>query len=277
MRRREFRATDRLAWKRLIRLLRRVRATIPGLSRPAPVRFFVVGAGRGGTSLLAALLDAHPDLRVGFEFESVSCLKGEAMSIDEREARATIARDRLRVFAERCGLEAGRYRRRLWGNKITTEQIAGLEDHNRANPDRPLDVLQLLFREQFPDTKVVFILRDGRTCVRSKVRRTGQSVEVACERWRYSVQVLEYLRTCESDLHELKYEDLVADPDVVLCRVCQFLGVTVHPGMLKGTASSRLRPEYRLPEVRQGDTGLGGVPEGCEAALEPELRALGYL
>jgi len=29
----------------------------------------------------------------------------------------------------------------------------------------------------------VFILRDGRTRVRSKVSRTGQSFELACERW----------------------------------------------------------------------------------------------
>ena len=42
--------------------------------------FLVIGAGRGGTSLLAGLLDFHDQLDVGFEQYSEACLAGTAFA-----------------------------------------------------------------------------------------------------------------------------------------------------------------------------------------------------
>ncbi|GIT25501.1 MAG: hypothetical protein CM1200mP41_15450 [Gammaproteobacteria bacterium] len=41
-------------------------------------------------------------------------------------------------------------------------------------------MLQILFEENLSDVIVIFILRDGRTCVRSKLARTTQQLAHAC-------------------------------------------------------------------------------------------------
>jgi hypothetical protein len=139
--------------------------------------FLVIGAGRSGTSLLAGLLDFHDRLEVGFEQFSEGYLMGAALAT----SGPAIFDDRVRAFLDSCRDEARRYPGRIYGNKITTEQLFGLEDHNTANPDAKIDVFDRFFNHFMKGRKIVFVLRDGRTCVRSKVARTGQSVELACD------------------------------------------------------------------------------------------------
>lgn len=194
--------------------------------------FLILGAGRGGTSLLMALLDAHSKLEVMSEYASVECLMDENHNVFER----------VEAFKRACLTEAARYSDKMWGNKITTEQLGALAT---GSPSADFDLLGYFFNEAFKATKVIFILRDGRTCVRSKVRRTGQTYETACMRWNYSVEVYKYL-SANPRCHLLtKFEDLVLNPVDVLRRITDFLGVPFEAGMLSGTDNPKLLPEYR--------------------------------
>src|SRR5690242_13193581 len=103
--------------------------------------FLVVGAGRGGTSLLAGLLDSHDRLEVGFEDYSEAYLVGT----ESTASGSDIFDARVLAFLQGCKEEAARVQGRMYGNKITTEQLFGLEDHNVANPDAKIDVLDLFF------------------------------------------------------------------------------------------------------------------------------------
>ncbi|MBA3352786.1 MAG: sulfotransferase [Blastocatellia bacterium] len=184
---------------------------------------------------MAGLLDSHSQLEIGFELFSIDYLMGRKMPWCSRNKKERLIHDRVQAFRNACLRESLKFSGKLWGNKITSEQINGLEDHNRLNPGTKLDTLDYFFRESLTGVKIVFILRDGRTCVRSKVSRTGQSFELACERWKFSVRVYQYLVQHHADMIAVKYEDLLREPAGELSKLCEFLGVSFEPTMLGGT------------------------------------------
>ncbi|TVR64836.1 MAG: sulfotransferase [Candidatus Competibacteraceae bacterium] len=235
-------------------------------------RFLIIGAGRGGTSLIAALLDSHPRLTVAFERFAKEYLMGQALSGQE-----TLRFDvRADAFYQACIIEAGKYPEHFWGNKITTEQLHGLEQHNHVFPDQPVEVMEVFFNQVLAQQKLVFILRDGRTCVRSKMARTGQTLEIACERWLYSVRIYEFLSRHPRAIC-IRYESLLTDPVETLGSVCEFLGIRYDQAMLEGTQHSRMNPDYRYPGFDTSKLSLSEIPEGCERRLEKALRDCGYL
>jgi hypothetical protein len=242
-----------------------------------PLHFLIIGAGRGGTSLLAGLLDYHSKLEVGFEMFSTKYLMGRSLFHTLVHSKKKLIYHRTTAFRKACIHESKKFPGKLWGNKITTEQIYGLEDHNLANPDQKVDIIDFFFRNSMPDIRIVFILRDGRTCVRSKVNRTGQSVEIACLRWKFSVQVYRYLREFHNNNITVKFEDLLNNPRFVLEDICTFLGVSFEEKMLMGTTNKKMLPEYRSDTFNQPKQTLEDIPEKYCSMIQDELRYCGYL
>ena len=107
--------------------------------------FLLIGAGRGGTSLLAGLLDSHSQLEIGFELFSIDYLIGRKMPWCSRNKKERLIHNRVQAFRNACLQESLKFSGKLWGNKITSEQINGLEDHNRLNPGTKLDTLDYFF------------------------------------------------------------------------------------------------------------------------------------
>ena len=68
-------------------------------------QFLVVGAGRGGTSLLAGLLDYHESLEVKFEHFSEGYLAGVALTAPGPD----IFEARVKAFVRACRDEAAQY------------------------------------------------------------------------------------------------------------------------------------------------------------------------
>ncbi|MEQ9462411.1 MAG: sulfotransferase [Haliea sp.] len=244
--------------------------TVPADSR---FRFLIVGAGRSGTSLLTALLDQHSQLEVGFEVGSVECLRGRALE----DEPARLFQQRSGAFIERCLAAAAASPRGLWGNKITTEQLAGLNKHNLYHTP-PLDILDAFFNVVLQDLPVIYLLRDGRACVQSKLARTAQSLEQACDSWRYAVAVYEFLQPRPRTLF-LRFEDLVLSPERELGRVLGLLGLDFEPGMVSaaGTMHPGMLPAYRRPGIEPGRATDLDRTHPCVALIEPELKRCGYL
>jgi len=242
-------------------------------SKSSNFEFLVVGAGRGGTSLLAALLDYHSRLEIGFELFAQGYLMGAA-----RDARGPDMLDvRAQSFVSACIAEAKRFPGQLWGNKITTEQIYGLEDHNRANSDHQIDVLDRFFNGFLSAIKVVFILRDGRACIESKVARTGQTMELACARWRYSVRVLRFLQVRHANNCCVRFEELLERPESVLTEICTFLGVPYEQRMLGGVGNPKILPEYRQGTLDRSRAVAGLIPDDYLNQIRGDLAYCGYL
>ena len=236
-------------------------------------RFLVVGAGRGGTSLLAGLLDYHPSLEVGFELFSVACLMGRGLP----HQGPAIFDERVAAFISACRVESKRHPDKLWGNKITTEQVAGLEDHNLANPEATIDVLDSFFSRSLSDQSIIFILRDGRACVNSKVQRTGQPMEAACRRWQYSVRCYRFFNTQHQNNICVRFEDLLLDPESTLTSICSFLKIPYREEMLKGVGNKKMRPEYQDIRIDPCRTKSAELPEVYLSMIRDDLRYCGYL
>lgn len=244
---------------------------------PRSFHFLIIGAGRGGTSLLAGLLDYHSKLEVGFEMFSTKYLMGKSLFHTIGRSKKTLIYNRTTTFRKACINESKKFPGKLWGNKITTEQIYGLEDHNLANPDQKVDIIDFFFRNGMSDIKIVFILRDGRACVRSKVNRTGQSIELACLRRKFSVQVYRYLKEFHNNNITIKFEDLLNNPRYILDDICNFLGVPFEEKMLVGTTNKKMLPEYRSDTFNQSKIELLNIPDKYYSMILDDLRFCGYL
>ena len=222
----------------------------------------VVGAGRSGTSLAAALLDGHPKLEMAFEQDSAIL-----SSTDEPSPHRAVR------FRNRCRELAAEFPSKQWGNKITTEQIEGLENDGRSS----MDVFQHFFADVMRDVVKVVVVRDGRTCVRSKLERNSQlTMAEACRRWRYSVFVHDWL-VQQRRVVVLRYEDLMEDARSALLPACACLGVAWDDAMLAGTNSAKLLPEYRQEAI---GSARGVVDDPLPSAMTPmeaDLRRLGYM
>ncbi len=233
----------------------------------------LLGAGRGGTSLLAGILDAHSQLEIAFEQFATAYLMGQELA----DEKAQNYYERTRAFLEACNNAAQQHTAHIWGNKITTEQLRALQKHNAVEGNRQIDLLHEFFQNTMAGKKIVFILRDGRSCVMSKVNRTDSDFAWACSRWIFSARVYRYLQERKGDWHTLKYEDLVADPEATTRRICEFLGLTFEPAMLTdGPNNPKMLGEYRQSGIEQ-KTQVKDLPVQYHEQLREELAYCGYL
>ena len=234
-------------------------------------QFLILGVGRSGTSLLAGLLDSHSQLEIGFERYGDECLRGK----DLPENKKTMFFDRVSSFFDRCIEEANHSEKAIWGNKITSEQLAGLNKHNLFNTPA-IDVLDTFFNSLVPSLKVIYLLRDGRSCVASKLKRTPQSLEQACKSWILGVETYHFLQSRPNTLF-LRYEDLLQDPVNVLTQACSFIGVEFESCMLGGTMNEKMLGTYRRNGIDSVKAKIVDTNHPCVPLIEAELRSCGYI
>jgi hypothetical protein len=238
---------------------------------PAPI--LVIGAGRGGTSLLTACLGGHPSIVMRSEYFSFQILSGEDKSIGS-VTRPLDAR--LAQFTAVCNEDRARHPGAIWGNKVTTEHIGWLEEYNSLNGSR-VDVVAH-FAASLAEYRKIFIIRDGRSCFDSKMRRAGLPMMQAAVRWCYCVRVLDRL----SDLGDLcavvRYEDLLRRPAAQLTQLCEALEISFHPAMLEQTNSETLLPpEYRHGRfLNEKAADVPVLPDEVLKVIAPDLKRLGY-
>lgn len=235
--------------------------------------FIIIGAGRGGTSLLAAIIDSHSKLEVGFEyFANILIEKSEFY----QSSKIAIF-EQMKLFKEACVNEAKNHDKKLWGNKITTEQILGNRNPKLVSLEDRLYIINTFFKT-LQNIKVIFILRDGRSCVRSKVNRTNQPTELACLRWQFSVEVYKYCLTSQNrNAITIKFEDLLTQPKFILEKICEFLAVDYEEHMLRGTMNPKLLPEYRNSSFDSSKLTFEGISNEYFSLIEKELHFCNYL
>lgn len=217
---------------------------------------------------MASMLDYNPQLQVGMERFAFDYLLGEKLDKDKSDSLV----ERINAFDWACQLEAKQSKNK-WGNKITTEQIAALG--NTLNSDWPT-YIDVFSSKVIRNRKVLFIVRDGRACVSSKIKRTGQSYEEALSRWKLSILLLNHLQEKNLNLHICKYEDLVTQPEKVLTLAAEFLGVQFHSAMLEGPKNPNMPKIYKGEALRAINVEEQW-PEGWTADMKRELEQLGYL
>jgi hypothetical protein len=215
----------------------------PGAALPFP---FVVGCNRSGTTLLRAMLDAHPALAVPPEaYFTLRALRPGSPDAPFDAGARVVEIEANRSFAT-WALPPGA----LHG--LTTAPPADpaeliravyriyAEHHAkaRAGDKTPRHVLHVAaIAAALPEARFVHLVRDGRDVVPSvREHLLGpESLPATIDYWRD--RVLAGRRAGAAigpDRYlEVRYEDLVADPEAVLPDVCRFLALDYTPAMLE--------------------------------------------
>ncbi len=218
---------------------------------------FIVACGRSGTTMLRVMFEQHPDIAIPPEsYFPVSFWRRR-----DRYAApgggvdlAVIADDLLRhdrFLAWR--LDPG-----LVGSELTgvapdyAEAIrrvyalyASSHGKSRYGDKTPSFLMHMaMLSEQFPEARFIHLVRDGRDVVLSLRDQpfAPSSFTGAAEYWsgrvRRARQAGERLGT--ERYVEVRYEDLVADPERELTKLCEFVGLGYTPAMLAYENVSRI-------------------------------------
>jgi len=229
---------------------------------PSP---FVVGVGRSGTTLLRLMLDAHPDLAIPPETHFIpEAARAHRRALNPRRAflktltshpmwndhgidadllsqeisalKPFNLGEALRAFYR---LYAGRHAKPRWGDKT------------------PLYVRHMkLIQGLLPEARFVHIIRDGRDVALSHrgLWFGPGSIEEAARGW--VLWIKEARSQSRHLLHylEIRYEDLVLDPEATLKRVSAFVALPWNPAMLEyhKTAEQRMKELHRDLQVQGG-------------------------
>lgn len=207
--------------------------------------FFIVGCPRSGTRLLARLLDAHPLLCVGPSFHRViECLaaggKASVPLYEEWDAQEFAA---ARGINPDVRYVDARVLVNRYLNSFAAERGKAIAGHKVATY-----ACEPLLHRFWPNSRFTNIYRDGRNVLCSVRQWRWVQIELQ-ERlpsyasdpeatvagwWRWNVARREIAGT-RQDIKWLSvaYESLVACPEEVLRKICQFLDIDFCPGMLQ--------------------------------------------
>ena len=199
---------------------------------------FVGGAPRSGTTLLQNMLDSHPDIYGGPEFDRIPNI------VDlRRKLQNSVRAGRIDTFCTPAQVDsalaqmveklllpvADRNHRRLLSEK-TPWNILGFPD----------------LMEMFPAARFVHMIRDPRAVVSSmrQVSRRARKRSVRCPDFtRDMLLAVQYVKTCHAvaatayrmapnRLFTLKYEDMIHHTEDTARKICAFLQIDFDGAML---------------------------------------------
>jgi hypothetical protein len=218
-----------------------------------PHRFpFIVGSGRSGTTMVRAILDSHPDVAVPNE-------TGFLTRMARRSTRTSYERpDGFDVGSFVSDLDREEQFRQwdlsldLVGSSLTDVPVHGLADairriyglyasergKTRYGDKTPSYVLRMpLLAELFPEACFVHVIRDGRDVALSylEIPWGPRTIHEAALDWKRHVgRGRRAGRALGPGRYlEVRYEDIVEDPERVTRLICSFVGVGFEPAMLR--------------------------------------------
>ncbi len=260
--------------------------------------FLVVGCPRSGTTLLRAMLDAHPRLAVPRESHFIVGLaprrgrpsptvedviahrRFPLLDVDPGALRAAVAERPPRDYAELVSAVFSTYAaaqgKARWGDKTP-----GYAQHIP------------MLADLFPTSQFIHIMRDGREVAASLVEQQwGPRTAIdGAYWWRSKVRSGRRDGRClpASRYLEVRLEDLVADPEGHLRRLCIFLDEEYSPEMLRypermgrpGARESEVGGQHLTKpptaDLRDWRAGRGELEqEAVESVCSALLAELGY-
>ncbi len=222
------------------------------------------GCPRSGTTLLRTMLHCHPEVAIPRETRFVleawqrrrrfGDLREEANR--RRLARWILTREKTQ--ADRLGLETDAAIERLvaapptLGSMLATcfALFAEKQGKPRWGDKRPMYAARIAtIFDLFPAAQFLHVVRDPRACVASLRRLAWYDGQIApmAELWVRSLDAVDaYRRKLRADqLLEVRYEDLISDPEANMRRVAVFTGVAAD-----GAAVDQMLRFHEFEETR---------------------------
>jgi hypothetical protein len=214
---------------------------------PCPL-VFVAGPLRSGSTLLTLMLDRHSSLKNPGEFDFLFDAFGDDGGLARAQAMPPEELDDF--FSDHRGYlcspkkldSAGPVPQRL--HELVSRYAEGV-------PCLALSIHRnfVSAHEIFPQARFIHLLRDARDCAKSAVAASfsgnvyhglepWMNSELSWDRLRPRLQPEQYI--------EVRYEELVTEPERVLTEICEFLGLQFEPQMmdLSGTTYEPPSPRF---------------------------------
>lgn len=193
---------------------------------------FIGGVPRSGTTLMRAILDAHPDIRCGEETRILPRIM---------TMRYDFASEHEQTRLSSAGVSKDLIDRAIRAFILEIVRKHGEPAQNLCNKD-PLMLMYLSYlREIFPKSKYILMIRDGRATVNSiitrKVTISGfnlNSYRDCLVRWNELIEVMyeQCMQVGANWCMPVYYEQLVLHPEKVMREVLQFLNVKWNGAVL---------------------------------------------
>lgn len=203
---------------------------------------FIVGAHRSGSTLLRVMLDHHPKISLPHEFEFTMHLvkeNGESPELEKLYQHLS-----LNDSFSRSGFQIDR--------SLSFEELINsfLEQRRDGKPVIGMTCHENFDRLRFfwPKAKYIHILRDPRDVANSVVQMGwAGNVWVAVNRWIQAERTWNLLceNIAEEQRIEVRFEDLMGNPEAELSKVCDFLKLTFDEQMLSYSSNS----DYSSPNA----------------------------
>lgn len=211
-------------------------------------KLFIVGCPRSGTTLLQQALNRHsavvipPETKLFNYFfgRSRRCQRihlkrlnedlGIDLSVPARKIRTV---DEARKFYEQMAA--------AYVDRLGRTEVAYLGDKTPEQTGHLAHIDRL-----FPDAKYIFMVRDGRDVALSLTRVPWINCDVYTGFliWLHFWRIFKQTQATGSfDIHYLRYEDLVSDPEDELIQVLTFLGLPHEPAVWTGSGNKEGIPK----------------------------------
>ena len=204
---------------------------------------------RSGTTLFSSILDAHPDIAISPETHFYTrcrhreeganrepsleklwtCLQQQPGFRDMAFSDEEKQRIQERISAGQDGPPAGVLR----AVETTYAERSGAEAWGEKTPDHLQHVPDIL--HDFPDAVVVAIVRDPRdVCLSLRgMPWNYDSLPESALKWRRYARLTEdFRRDYASQFREVRYEDLLEDPERVVRRILEWIGASFDASVL---------------------------------------------
>ncbi|MDR6918656.1 septal ring factor EnvC (AmiA/AmiB activator) [Pseudomonas sp. 3296] len=217
---------------------------------------FIIGTGRCGTTWLGQMLNSHAELCVPPEIQLLFEYSGNGNRLFEEFFLADqkgLSGEQLASVIERCCphkleifFDYQEFCRKHDTPKMSLAEfvksfyaaIASAHGKSWLVEQTPWYGQRLdLVSKLFPDAKFIHMVRDGRDVALSFARTTWWHISPRLNLARWQREIKKIATDASSFLKpdcylEVKYEDLVANPESELRKVCTFLGIEFDPRML---------------------------------------------
>lgn len=232
---------------------------MPVSAPPSVPPVFIAGALRSGSTLLSLMLERHPAIDCHGEFDylfDAFAPDGGVAGAERLDAAAFDA-----ALAEHYGfLMRGRP---MPAGRSTVERLRA---HVAALSVEGKVMAMCVHRnfvsaqEIFPEARFIHLLRDPRDCARSAIGMGwAGNVLRGLEPWIGAEQSWDRLRPrlAPERFIEVRYEQLVAEPERELARLCGFLGLSFDAAMLDLSDTSYAPPSASYANQWRRNMGPG--------------------
>ncbi len=204
--------------------------------------FFIMGCPRSGTTLVAQILDSHSRIAVYLEtnyyalFRSDLDWYGDLGQTSNLERLISNVLEAIRVQGVTPpavedllkALVAPTFEGVLTTLLHLYAQQQGKVIAGEKSPMHCRYLAEIL--ENFPESPVIYVMRDPRDVVRSMQKAFGVRTDGAVELWNEAF--LSYSEASRP-VHLVRYEELVRKPVEAVGAMCAFLGQSYEPTMLR--------------------------------------------